>query len=126
MEGPKCHYAPCGKELSWRQRSDALYCSGKCRVASHRERHKEAVQLYTHKLGFDIVWVAERSSLAKAKWLAANFQFFETGWSKPFACVTCGWFSTRVLKMMMRGKQQWWPFCSFGCIARAPVTVRAV
>jgi hypothetical protein len=30
----KCRY--CGKSLSWRQRSDARYCSNKCRVAAYR------------------------------------------------------------------------------------------
>jgi hypothetical protein len=40
---PRCQLPSCGAPLSWRKRSDAVYCSAACRVNDYRRRRRQVL-----------------------------------------------------------------------------------
>lgn len=74
----------CNEPLSWKMRSDAKYCSSRCRKAAHHAAH-------CHK---DVV--AERE--VKAPPLESyddEMSVYRVTWSSPIQCWACGRFTKR-------------------------------
>ena len=74
---PRC--ATCRKPLSWRQRSDAVYCSPACRVAAYRLR-TIAPKIRSMR----------RLTTQAPSWLGSDDDLCVVGWSADVECDVCG------------------------------------
>jgi endogenous inhibitor of DNA gyrase (YacG/DUF329 family) len=117
----RCRY--CSEPLSWHQRSDALYCSGKCRVADHRKRKADAnappVKLKETNAPYDYWTVLSYSSPSRSRWLA-DAKFVTTFWSNFVTCAHCRQPTKHALKMKMKLPGERGPllFCDWRCVGR--------
>jgi hypothetical protein len=87
----QCAY--CGNLISWRKRSDARFCSTKCRVAHHRARTGQ----FREKQSFPAAFPTNLRTL-----FGPFVNAYETQWASAVICENCDAYTTSGYKIENR------------------------
>jgi predicted nucleic acid-binding Zn ribbon protein len=98
----------CNEALPRDKRSDARYCSDRCRKASRRAQSG------------GLIWLRTKTEVLNPliNGHASDTDVHKVIWSGPVPCQTCGRLTKTGFTMTMHGSSEWWRACSLNHLSQ--------